>query len=451
MGSANAKFPPGPTSWLGGLNLIGDIQRDFIAFARKQRDQFGDTVSYSAGGFRIFQFTHPDQIYEVLVEHNRSFRRTDRMRQVLSRWNGKGLVVNDGDPWARQRRLVQPAFHPRRVDSYAPLVVRNTRQVFEPLAGQEIDIAEMLNRLTFRTVSEALFGTDVHDVVDKFLESVATLQREAIGDFTAMFVTPMWWPTPSRGRLRRAVKFMDGFVRNLIKERRATGEDKGDLLSMLLLAVDQEQGTGQMTDEQVRDEAVGLLLGGNETTATALTWTAYLLARDEGVQDEVQQEVDHVGGGKELTAAHVQKLALTTAVIKEAMRLYPPVYVLTRQAAEEVQIGPWQVPRGSMIHLPLVLTHRDRRFFDRPDDFVPHRFLNDGEKSFARGAYIPFGAGPRACIGRGFAQFEGTLILATLLQRFSLSLRGDQGEPEQEAQVSLHPKGGLQITLQRRQ
>ncbi len=284
-------------------------------------------------------------------------------------------------------------------------------------------------------------------IADEFLASVATLQRESIADFTALWIRPLWWPTRGRRELRGAMKFLDKVVRGFIRERRASGKDRGDLLSMLLLAVDEEGGTGQMTDEQVRDEAVGLLLGGNETTATALVWTVYLLATHEALQEEIVGEIQHVTGGQPPTAEHVLHLGLATAAMKEAMRLYPPAYVLTREAVQEVEIGGYTIKPGSQVHLPLAITQRDGRWFDREDDFVPHRFLNDGEKTFPRGAYLPFGLGPRACIGRGLALLEGTLILATLLGRFSLRLAEGQGEPEQEAQISLHPRGGVRLHL----
>jgi cytochrome P450 len=204
-----------------------------------------------------------------------------------------------------------------------------------------------------------------------------------------------------------------------------------------------------MTDEQVRDEAVGLLLGGNETTATALTWTAYLLTANEAVQEATHAEIDRVCAGAAPSSEHVALLGLTMANMQEAMRLYPPAYVLSRQATAEVEIGGYRLPRGAQVHLPVMLVQRDERWFDRAGQFVPQRFFDDGEKHFARGAYFPFGGGPRACIGRGFALFEGTLVLATILQQFHLR-RDETAEPALEAQISLHPQGGLQVTLEPR-
>lgn len=448
--------PPGPSTGLLGLHFLPQVQRDFMGFSRRLFESYGDEVCYRMGPYRIFQFAQPERYYEVLVENNRAFHKTARLRAVLGQWNGNGLVVNEGQSWARQRRLVQPAFHPGRIQSYADLVVRHTRALIEPHAGEDVNLAVLLNQLTFRTVAEALFGADVAPVADEFLDAVATLQEVAIADLTAVQVPPLWLPTPRRRGLRKAMRFLDEVIESFIANRRASGVDQGDLLSMLLLAVDEEGGTGQMTDRQVRDEAVGLLLGGNETTATALTWTAHLLATNEHVQEETQREIDYVTGGHDPTADHAGRLPLTTATMKEAMRLYPPAYFLSREVVEPVTVGGHSLrPAGALrladqVHLPVFLTHRDERWFDRPDEFVPHRFLGEGEKLFPRCSYVPFGAGPRACIGRGFALLEGTLILATLLQRFSLRLGRDQGEVELEAQVSLHPKGGLQMHLEPR-
>ena len=441
------EFPPGPNRGFLGLGLMRPIQQDFLKFSQQVFNEFGDSASYRIGPYRLFQFTHPEQYHEILVQHSRSFHKTRRLRETLGRWNGKGLLLNEGDDWARQRRLVQPAFGPSRMATYAEGIVQHTLKLFESHEGQEVDVARLLHELTFRTVAEALFGAEVEEIAEEFLTMVATLQRESIADFTAFWVRPMWWPTASRARLRKAVKFLNDVVRRFIADRRATGEDRGDLLSMLLQAVDEEEGSGRMTDEQVRDEAVGLLLGGNETTATALVWTFYLLAKHETFQEESQGEIDHITGGSLPDAKHAAALHFTSATMKEAMRLYPPAYVLTRDAVEDVEIGGFRVPTGSQVHLPIALTQRDARWFDAQDSFVPHRFLSDGEKSFHRCAYLPFGAGPRACVGRGMAMLEGTLILATVLQRYCLRLSDDFVDPVPEAQISLHPRGGLRLMI----
>ena len=438
--------PPGPRRLLLGLPQLWQMRRDLMAHAAALQREYGDAAAWRIGWLDVYQFTHPDQIRQVLVEHNRSFQKPARFRTVLGRWNGNGLLLNEGKSWARQRRLVQPAFAPGRLRSYGDLILRQTGELFDQLAGQTFDIMPVLHRLTFRVTAEALFGADVAPVADEFLAAVDVLQTDAIGDFSALYVTPLWTPTPSRRRLRQAVGVVDRLVKQFIAARRRTGQDRGDLLSMLLLAVDEDSGDG-MTDQQARDESVNLLLGGNETTATALVWACYLLARHEEFQEQLHWEIDRVTGGRPPRAEQLSEFVLIDAALREAMRLYPPAYLLSREAIEPVIVGDYPIQPGSQVSLPIFLTHRDARWFDRPDDFVPHRFTGEGEELWPACAYAPFGAGPRACIGRGFAMLEGVLVLAALLQKYQLRLAEGQGAPEVEAEVSLHPKHGVRVVM----
>ena len=220
---SNGEFPPGPPSGLLGWGLMKKVQRDFLGFSRELFDEYGDTVGYRIGPIRIFQFTHPEQCHEVLVAHNKKFHKTKRLLQTLGRWNGNGLLLNEGESWTRQRRLVQPAFAPTRMNGYAEAIVRYAEEAFAPYAGERVDISDVLHRLTFRSVAEALFGADVDDIADEFREAVATLQSESIADFTAAWVRPLWWPTASRARLRKAMRFLDDVVRGFIASRRASG------------------------------------------------------------------------------------------------------------------------------------------------------------------------------------------------------------------------------------
>jgi len=256
-------FPPGPSGGLLGLRLLARMQRDLAGHCADLAREHGDSVHYRVGNIRVFQFTHPDQAHEVLVARHRAFQKSARMRQVLAQWNGNGLVLNEGDAWVRQRRLVQPAFKPQRVEAHVAAVARRAGRMLDAWAGRpEVDVAEELGRLTLGVAAEALFGADVEHSTDAFLEAVAVLNEVAIREMTAPFVLPLWAPTPGKRRLRRAVGTIDAIVRRIIAERRRTREDRGDLLSALLLAVDEEGDGRGMTDEQARDESVNLLLGG---------------------------------------------------------------------------------------------------------------------------------------------------------------------------------------------
>jgi cytochrome P450 len=423
------------------------MREDLCAHCADLARAHGDCVHYRVGPIHVFQFSHPDQAHEVLVAQNRAFRKPARLRQVLGQWNGNGLVVNEGASWVRQRRLVQPAFKPQRVATHVAAVARRAGGMLDGWAGRpEVDVAAELGRLTLGVAAEALFGADVEDQTDAFIDAVTVLNEAAIREMSAPFVLPMWAPTAGKRRLRRAVGTIDGVVRRIIAERRRTREDRGDLLSMLLLAVDEEGDGGGMTDEQARDEAVNLMLGGNETTAVALTWTAHLLALSPDVQEDLRREADEVLGGAPATPASIPRLQRTTWAFKEAMRLYPPAYILTREAAEDVEIAGYRLPRGAYVHVAVYVTQRDPRWFDDPEAFRPDRFAD--EDAIPRGAYLPFGLGPRACVGRAFAMMEAPAVLAMLLQRYRLRPAPGAGDVEPEAQVSLHPKGGLRLAIE---
>jgi len=368
------------------------------------------------------------------------------MKEVLGQWNGDGLVVSEGDLWVRQRRLVQTAFKPQRVAAHVDEVARRSARMVDGWEGRsQIDASTELGRLTLGVVAEALFGADVDSSTDRVIDAVAVLNEIAIHELSAPVVLPLWAPTPSKRRLREAISVLDGLARRFIRERRQSGEDRGDLLSTLLLAVDEEGDGRGMTDEQVRDEAVNLLPAGNETTATGLIWTAYLLAQHPDIQEDIRREIAEVTGGAAPTFDALPRLERTTKAFKEAMRLYPPAYILTREAGEDVEIGGWTVPRGAQVHLSPYITHRDARWFSEPDAFRPSRF--DAESSLPRGSYLPFGLGPRACVGRSFAMMEAPVAIASILQRFRL--RPAPGHAlELEAQVSLHPKGGLPLGIE---
>ncbi len=441
--------PPGPRNGLLGLANYRQARAGYLAFTTALAEKYGDVVFFRLGPVPCFQFTHPDHAHEVLVKQWRSFQKTQRARQVLGKWNGAGLFLNEGDAWARQRRMVQSAFHPRRVAEYGRLFVEHACQLAERCVGRNVNMAEEFSRLTFATVSQALFGADVASLSDAFREHVERLQTLGMQMFASPVVWPIWLPTKTNRKLLPSIRFLDELVMRVVADRRASGEDRGDLLSVLLTAIDEEGEGGLMNDRQARDEAVNLLLGGNETTAAALTWTAYLLAANPEIQEAVVAELQTELAGRRPTAEDAPRLRLTTAVFKEALRLYPPAYVLTREAVEVTEIAGFVIPKGANVILAPYLMQRDARWFEQPLKFCPQRFLENDEDERQRRAYIPFGAGPRACIGAGFATLEAVLVLATLLSRCRL-VRQEQGEPVAEAQISLHPQGGLPLRVEAR-
>jgi cytochrome P450 len=444
------RYPPGPRSLIG-VRLARGMSHDVFGFSMRLAREYGDAVSFRCGPIRFYQFAHPDQFQEVLVAKAKKFHKPRRLKQVLGRWDGEGLVLSDGELWIRQRRLVQQAFQPRRISGYAADMTRITGQMLDRWRGRrEVDIVDELHRTTLDIVCKTLFGVDVDDHT-QIRETVQALQDAAIVEMGRLVPLPDWLPLASKRRLRGAIEYMQRLLNGIIERRRATREDVGDLLSMLLLSVDEEGDGRGMSDQQARDETMTLLLAGHETTATSLVWACYLLAMNPEIQERAAEEVAEVLGDRQASAQDVPRLAAVDRALKEAMRLYPAVYFTSREAVEEVQIGGWRISPGSQVHLLLYAAYHDRRWFDDPEEFRPERFAPGCEERLPQCAYIPFGAGPRVCIGRGMATMEATLVLAGILQRYRLSLAPGQGPVEMVAQISLHPRGPVRLALERRE
>lgn len=443
---AKPAYPPGPRSFLG-IKIARKLQRDVFGYSRELARQYGDAVSFQVGPVRFFQFTHPDQIQEVLVKQAKKFHKPRRTKQILGKWDGQGLLLSEGDLWVRQRRLVQQAFHPRRLQTYAEEMVAIAAQMVERWERlEEIDIVDEMHRVTLDIVCKTLFGFEPADH-SEIRGVVQELQDAAIVEFGRLVPLPDWLPMASKRRMRAAIDFMNRLLDGIIDQRRATREDRGDLLSMLLLAIDDEGDGRGMSNQQARDEAMTLLLAGHETTATSLVWTFYLLAAHPEIQEDIAGSVADALGDRLPTAADVPSLTPVERALKESMRMYPAVYFTAREAAEPVEIGGWQIRPGNQVHLLLYAAYHDSRWFESPERFQPQRFAAESEAQLRPGAYVPFGAGPRNCIGKGMAMLEATLIAATVLKRYELSLAPGQGQPEIEAQISLHPRGAVRLAL----
>ncbi len=446
----NARVPPGPRS-LFGLSFARQMQRDVFGFSLALAREYGDAVYFRIGPVKFYQFTHPEHVQEVLVRQAKKMLKPRRVKEVFGKWDGQGLLLSDGDLWVRQRRLVQQAFHPRRVEAYGQEMTRLTALMLSRWqARREIDVVEEMHHLTLDIVCRTLFGFTAADH-DGIRDTVQSLQDEALVEFGRLVPLPDWLPIPSKRRLRAAIGYMNRLLDGIIAERRASREDHGDLLSTLLLAVDDEGDGHGMSNQHARDEAMTLLLAGHETTATSLVWTMYLLARHPEIQENAARSVIAALGNRAPTAADVPRLVEVDLVLKEAMRLYPAVYLTAREAAEDVVIDGWTIPRGSQIHLLPYAMYHDPRWYDNPEEFRPARFAPENVDRIPAGAYIPFGAGPRVCIGKSMAMIEATLVIASILQRYHLSLAAGQGEPRAIAQVSLHPDGPVRLEIRPRQ
>lgn len=427
-----------------GLSLLRALQADALGFFVDLAAEHGHAVAYRIGPEQIVQLSHPSHHQAVLATRAKSFRKPARLRKVLSQWNGNGLVTNEGDSWVRQRRMIQPSFKPGSLQRYAAIAARHSDALIaswheEWQEERRPNISHGLARLSLGVVAESLFGSASDRFAERLEAEVAVLNEGGIRELSSLLILPMWFPSPSKRRLRRATDFLRGVVDEMIAARSPADDN---LLTALMDAVDAEGDGDRMTTEQVRDEAVNLLLGGNETTAVALTWTLHCLSQHPDEQARIHDEVAAVVGDGEVSFAHVERLIVTARAIKEAMRIYPPVYVIPREAVEDVTIDGIDIAAGTQVNLVPYVTHRDPTWFPEPLAYRPERFAH--ESDWPKGAYLPFGLGPRACIGRRFAMMEAIIAVAKIVRAFSLSACE---EPVLEAQVSLHPKGGLHVEL----
>jgi len=417
------------------------MRRDPLAFFTNLAREQGDIALFRLGDHEhnLYLLNHPDYIREVLVTQDRNFRKwfaVDRLREVL----GEGLFVSEGEFHLRQRRLSQPAFHHERIASYADQMVSLARRLREHWgAGTVIDVCREMNWLALMIVASTLFGADV--------ESDAEGIRAALSEILHQFERSVL-PQADRVDFENAMSRLDTVVYSIIKQRRASSADRGDLLSMFLLAEDSEAG-GKMSDLQVRDEVMTIFLAGHETSANALAWSWYLLSQHLEVEAQFHNEVDRILDGRAPRLDDVAKLDLTARIFAEALRLYPPLWAIGRRAIRECRIGDCTIRPGSVVILCQYVTHRDPRWFPHPEAFDPGRWTAEGRSARPRFSYFPFSAGSRSCLGEAFAGMEGVLCLATLGQEWRLRLV--PGHPiALQPQLTLRARNGIKMRIESR-
>lgn len=385
----------------------------------------------------------PAGIERVLVTDYQNFTKSMDYR-ALSRVLGQGLLTSEGEFWKRQRRLVQPAFFRDRILSYGGLMTSYTMRLIDSWRDEQIrDVHADMMEVTLEITGRALFNVDITRdarTIGSALE-VVMAEMPKLAGFSFL---PDWVPVPGLGGFRRALADLDNVVFGIIRDRRATGQHPGDLLDMLLDARD-ENGAG-MSDQQLRDEVLTLLLAGHETTANTLAWTLYLLAQNPGEQSRLAAEVNEVLGGRVAQAAELQRLPYTQMVLMESQRLYPPAWAIGRKAIGDFEVGGYHVRAGTNVVISQWVMHRDPRFYPEPDRFNPGRWR---ENSLPKFAYLPFGAGPRVCVGASLALTESALVLATLMQHFRFSLAPGE-RVKAFPSVTLRPKNGLKLRVERR-
>jgi cytochrome P450 len=414
----------------------------FTAMAR----DYGDVSGMRIGRFRSLFINHPDLIEDVLVNDARKYHK-GRILQANKFLFGEGLLTSEGDFWLRQRRLAQPAFHRARVSTYAATMAEYAEQMAATWrGGEERDIHEEMMQLALRIVGKTLFDADVTRDAKEVGETLDILLRIA-ANFGRTILVPMWVPSPRNIRAKLGIRRLEKVIYRIIAERRASGHDAGDLLSILLQAQD-EDGT-HMNDRQLRDETITLFLAGHETTANTLSWTWMLLAQNPAVEKKFHEELDGVLGGRAPTLDDLQKLTYLNHVLTESLRLFPTAWGMARLAAEEHEIAGYPVHVGYGVAFAQWVVHRDARWFDAPLEFRPERWENGLAKQLPRFAYFPFGGGPRQCIGNTFALMEASVVLATIGQKYRFELvPGHKVTPM--ASITLRPRDGIRVKLEAR-
>jgi cytochrome P450 len=421
------------------------FRRNPIAFLIRRTEEDGDIARFALGFLQFALVTHPDFVQDVLVTHEEQFVKglgLQRAKQLL----GQGLLTSEGDFHKRQRRLMQPAFHREAIHSYGETMVSFTTRLCDAWqVGTQIDIADEMRRLTLAIVAKALFSTDVEHESTDIGEALNTaVQMFQLGMPVGLAKLLYRLPLPGSQRLKRAQARLDSIIYRIIQEHKDSGTRPRDVLSMLLGAQNLEIDDEMMTDRQVRDEALTLFLAGHETTAVALAWTWYLLSEHPDAEARLHHEIDKVLGGRPPTVADIPNLIYARKVFTESLRLYPPAWIISRMALNDYTFNGHTIAAGTHVFVSPYLMHRDARFFIAPEHFMPERWDTDVARFQQPFSFLPFGAGPRNCIGESFAWMEGILILATIAQRWRFRLV--KGHPiELEPRITLRPKYGVKM------
>ena len=442
---------PGPVipAWSQTITNLLPWRVDFdsLGYMLKAARKFGNFYALWIGDNPLYVISDPKLAREILVERPNEFHKAALVKDALGPIAGNGLFANEGDFWRRQRKLAQPAFHHARIEAYGTTMVQQTLDLLtEWRPGEKRDIAEEMTKLTLGIVNKTLFNVDVRaqaEHIGALMTIILSGTNDRINNYK-----PIWgrlFNTNERRELAARAELF-AIIESIIAEHGDQGEDKGDLLSMLLAARDEEGNP--MSKQQLRDEVITLFVAGHETTANALAWAFYLVAQDPAAEARLLQELASLQGTPP-TMRDLAQLPYSEQVIKEAMRLYPPAGGVTRQPIHDIELGGYGIAKGSTIAISTYVMHHDPAIYTDPERFDPDRFTPENEAKLPKYAYLPFGGGPRVCIGNSFAMLEARLILLTVLQRFHLQLSPGQTVRAQQL-FTLRPKGGLPMEIQPR-
>ena len=451
----SSKLAPGPHNRFGiGVfpGFFGTRQNriwQHVDYAAR----YGDIVRHQMGTFVAHVSRHPDHVKHVLQENHANYIKGRGLRKMKV-FLGEGLLTSEGDFWRRQRKLIQPAFHRQRLALLASTMAECTAEMLDEwkaiAAGKKPEnIAQQMMRLTLNIAAKTLFSVDVRHEAEAVGRALTIALEEGNRRLFTLVELPLWVSTPANVRYRDAMAELDRVVYGIIETRRKTKTDKVDLLGMLIEARDEDTGE-TMSDKQIRDETMTLFLAGHETTANALSWIWYLLSKHPAEHRKLEREVDEVLGGKAPRFDDLPNLKYTRMVVEESLRLYPPAWIFGRTALGDDTLGGYSIPKRSIVAMSPFLIHRHPEFWSNPEGFDPERFAPEASATRHKYAYVPFGGGPRVCIGNQFAMLESQLCLAMMVQRYRLELVPG-ARVEMEPLVTLRPLGGMPMTLHERE
>jgi cytochrome P450 len=427
-----------------------DVQKDVLGWNLRTALEYGPVVQYRFGPLRSYLVTHPEGLKHVLQDNVKNYTKEHFGYAILRRIVGDGLFTSDGATWLKQRRLAQPAFHRARISAMGARMVQTAAELAEQWAtsarsGERRLAVNDMMELTLRIVGDALLGTSMREETQAVAEAFTLINAQTVERFRAFRMLPPVLPTAYDRAYREANRTLREVVARIIAKRRERLEDQGDLLSMFMLAKDEETGE-QMDDAHLSNEVLTMLLAGHETTANLLSWVWVLLHQNPEAEARLHAELDAVLGGRLPTAEDVPQLVYTRRVLDETLRIHPPIYSIVRKVVADDVVCGYQVRGGSSLYLSPYATHRLPEFWPDPERFEPDRFTPEQVAARPRYAYFPFLGGPRQCIGNNFALMEATLILATLAQRFRARMV-EGYTPTPEALLTLRPVQELPVHI----
>lgn len=445
--------PPGPIAKAWGMNHLSAMRSDYLGFVQSLHTHHSDIAHVQVLNERITHVFHPDWVRQILVDQSLALIRWERATEVFSMSMGQSVLVTEGEQWQRQRRMLQPGFTPKRVAGYAGLMVDAVQHTLcnldQAANGQVIDMDALMTHMTLDVILRTLF--EQHQTTDTtaIAQAIQTLSHYGYRQFFQPFSWPMWMPLPAVRQARQALRTLNQLIEHHIQTH-AYDEHSSSMLSMLQQVRDPEHPNEGLSAQELHDQTMVIFQAGHETTATALTWWSGLIARHTEIAHRIRKEVDAVLQGEAPTPTSLAKMPWLQASLKEALRLYPPAAILfSRRTCQDIAVGPWTIPKGELVAFTPYVIQRDARWFESPNEFRPERFLPDAPE-LQRGTWIPFGTGPRVCIGQHFAMLEMGIIAAMLVQRFELAWPSKQAWPQANLAVSLRPATTMRVQLIKR-